>query len=227
MLTGLMEAHWGMGSGVSALPALQRLGINGGTPEDRRGGRGGGIGFGAQLGVRRDEPTGGVLGQRIEQNLARLLEKAHELLTEHRSRVLALAHALESHKTLTGDDVVAILEGRRGPLVDGTPYEDPSFVAELETYHAAAVEAHQHHAPLNAPLPRTRQSGNGLVVGEVVTEPPAHEPGDLPAAELPPAEPGEPGDPGSNGSSTDGDPSSDERRDAGEPAAADRRPPVE
>ena len=117
MLTGLMEAHWGMGSGVSALPALQRLGITGGTPEDRRGGPGGrgGIGFGATLGARKEEPTGGVLGQRIEQNLARLLEKAAELLTEHRPRVLALAHALESHKTLTGDDVIAVLEGTRGP----------------------------------------------------------------------------------------------------------------
>jgi cell division protease FtsH len=222
MLTGLMEAHWGMGSGVSALPALQRLGINGGTPEDRRGGRGGGVGFGAQLGQRREEPTGGVLGQRIEQNLARLLEKAHELLTEHRSRVLALAHALESHKTLTGDDVVAILEGRQGPLVDGRPYEDSSFIAELEAYHAAAVEAHQHHAPLSAPLPRIRTAGNGLVVGEVVTEPPpAREPGELPAAEHPA------GEPGSNGASEGDQPAKPASADEPAATATDRRPPVE
>jgi cell division protease FtsH len=178
MLTGLMEAHWGMGSGVSALPALQRLGINGGLPEDGGYGRGGGgIGFGAQLGKREDEPTGGVLGQRIETNLARLLEKAGELLTEHRSRVLALAHALESHKTLTGDDVIAVLEGTPGPLVDGRPYQDPDFIARLEEYHVAAVEAHQAHAPLNAPLPPVRRPGDETVVaGEVVTEPPPERP---------------------------------------------------
>jgi cell division protease FtsH len=225
MLTGLMEAHWGMGSGVSALPALQRLGINGGTPEDRRG-RGGGIGFGAPLGPRKDEPTGGVLGQRIEQNLARLLEKAGELLAEHRSRVLALAHALESHKTLTGDDVIAILEGTKGPLVDGRPYQDPGFLAELERYHEAAVEAHQAHAPLDAPLPRTTPSG--VLVGEVVEPSPALEPGAPPAAEVPAgaasadATPSGPPDDAESGTPPAGD-----RPSAGEPAATDRRPPVE
>jgi ATP-dependent Zn protease len=219
MLTGLMEAHWGMGSGVSALPALQRLGITGGTPEDRRGGGRGGIGFGATLGVRKEEPTGGVLGQRIEQNLVRLLEKAGELLTEHRPRVLALAHALESHKTLTGDDVIAVLEGTRGPLVDGRPYQDAEFIARLEAYHEAAVEAHQAHAPLTAPLPRLSPEQD-VVVGEVVTGPPA-------AVSDAPEGPASDG-PASEGPASDGP----ERRPgdqpaADEPAAADRRPPAE
>jgi hypothetical protein len=195
MLTGLMEAHWGMGSGVSALPALQRLGINGGTPESPRRG-GGGIGFGAQLGARGDEPSGGVLGQRIEQNLARLLEKAAGLLTEHRARVLALAHALESHKTLTGDDVVAVLEGTRGPLVDGRPYGDEAFQERLEEYHEAAVASHRAHAPLTAPLPRLSPEGD-VLAGEVVTEPGAparaREPGDRPAADEPAARQERPG----------------------------------
>jgi cell division protease FtsH len=213
MLTGLMEAHWGMGSGVSALPALQRLGINGGTPEDRRGGRVGGIGFGAPL-QRKEEPTGGVLGQRIEQNLARLLEKAHELLTEHRPRVLALAHALESHKTLTGDDVVAILEGRQGPLVDGRPYLDPAFIADLEAYHAAAVEAHQAHAPLTAPLPRVAREG--ALVGEVVPGTRALEPGEPQPADAPASENGGPQPP-----------EKPAEKPADEPAAKDRTPPAE
>jgi hypothetical protein len=218
MVTGLMEAHWGMGSGVSALPALQRLGINGGTPEDRRGGRpgsGGSIGFGAQLTARRDEATGGVLGQRIEQNLTRLLEKAGELLTEHRSRVLALAHALESHKTLTGDDVIAVLEGKQGPLLDGRPYHDPAFIARIEEYHEFAVEAHLAHAPLSAPLPRIGGYGEELVVGEVVTEPAAEAPAAETPAETRTPEQGAPPvtEPGS--------------RPANEPAASDHRPPTE
>lgn len=149
LLTGLMEAHWGMGSGVSALPALQRLGIAGGVPEDKRRG---GIGFGAQL-ARREEPTSGVLGQRIESNLARLLKKAEEILVEHRAQVLALAHALESHKTLTGEDVIAVLEGAQGPLIDGRPYQNPVLIAQLEEYHEAAVHAHQEHKALSTPLP--------------------------------------------------------------------------
>jgi hypothetical protein len=167
-LTALMESHWGMGNGVSSLPALQRLGINGGTPESQRGGNGGGIGFGAQLAPRRDDPTGGVLGQRIEQNLNQLLEKAEGLLTEHRSRVLGLAHALEQHKTLTGDDVIAVLEGKEGPLVDGRPYTEPELLAELEAYHEAAVEAHREHAALGTPLPMTTRPLNAAVPGDVV-----------------------------------------------------------
>jgi cell division protease FtsH len=142
-----------MGIGISSLPALQRLGINGGTPDKQRGGSGGGIGFGAQLAPRRDETIAGPLGQRIEQNLMELLAKAEANLTENRAKVLALAHGLEQHKTLTGEDVIAILEGRQGPLVDGRPYLEPDLIAELETYHEEAVEAHRRHAAMGKPLP--------------------------------------------------------------------------
>lgn len=152
MIAALMESHWGMGSGVSSLPALQEVGITGGTPgEDRR--QRGGIGFGSPPPVKREESTGGGLGQRIEANLFRLFEDAERILARERSRVLSLAHALESHKTLTGEDVTAVLEGRRGPLVDGRPYTDPAFIALLEAYHGAAVEAHRRHSPVTTPLP--------------------------------------------------------------------------
>ena len=30
-----------------------------------------------------------------------------------------MAHALETHKTVTGQDVEAVIEGREGPLIDG------------------------------------------------------------------------------------------------------------
>jgi ATP-dependent Zn protease len=41
-----------------------------------------------------------------------MLERTATILKENRREVLALAHALESHKTLTGEDVIAVLEGR-------------------------------------------------------------------------------------------------------------------
>ncbi len=168
LVAGLMESHWGMGKGVSALPALQALGISGGVPEDKR--RGGAIGFGAQL-VKRDDGASGALGQRIEGALARLLAQAEDILTEHRAQVLALAHALETHKTLSGDDVVAVLEGRRGPIVDGRVYGEPAFVAALETYHAAALEAHHRHAGIAAPLPAPRYPDvEGLRAGVAADE---------------------------------------------------------
>jgi ATP-dependent Zn protease len=172
MLTALMESHWGMGIGVSSLPALQRLGINGGAPETRRGGPSGGMGFGAQLAPRREDPGSGVLGQRIEQNLNQMLEKAESLLTEHRSKVLALAHALEQHKTLTGDDVIAVLEGKQGPLIDGSPYTAPELLTELEAYHEAAVEAHRQHAALGTPLPMVTRpvAAATLIPGEVIID---------------------------------------------------------
>jgi len=165
MIATLMESRWGMGAGITSLPALQDLGIQGGgTPEERKGrGRGGGIGFGVELKARREEPGGGPLPQRIEAILVRIFEETEELLTTHRSKVLALTHALETHKTLAGEDVVAVLEGTRGEILDGRPYADPAFLEELERYHRRAVEAHERHAPLRAPLPTLP----GTILGEV------------------------------------------------------------
>ena len=149
LIAGLMQSHWGMGPAISSLPALRDLGINSAVPEEKPKGEGG-IGFGARL-VKREESTGGVLGQRIEADLARLMSQAEEMLEENRAEVLALAHALERHKTLSGDDVVAVLECRAGPIVDGRSYDDPAFIAELEAYHAAAVEAHRRHTAVATP----------------------------------------------------------------------------
>lgn len=153
MLTALMESHWGMGKGVTSLPALQQLGIGGGGPTPQGQQRhDDGSGMDSQ---RHDDGSPG-LGQRIEQNLVEMLAKSEASLIEHRPKVLALAHALEQHKTLTGEDVIAVLEGRPGPLVDGTPYTEPDLLAELERYHEAAVEAHRRHAAMGTPLPVLR-----------------------------------------------------------------------
>ncbi len=171
-LIALMESHWGMGGGVASLPALQRLGIGGGGGGGGEGGPGrgqsggSGIGFGADLQPKKDDGGGGPLGSRIESSLESMLDKAEGILKEHRPRLLALAHALEEHKTLTGEDVIAVIEGTEGPLVDGRPYTDPVLIEQLEHYHRAAVEAHKRHAALGTPLPTA--SLVPAVKGEVI-----------------------------------------------------------
>ncbi|GAA2204544.1 hypothetical protein GCM10009850_004170 [Nonomuraea monospora] len=153
-LTAMMESYWGMGSGVTSLPALQELEIMGGKAVRKPGGPGGAIGITDREPSRRQQDlTPDVLGERIEFNLVRLLEKTEELLQEHRREVLCLAHALETHKTLNGDDVVAIIRGETGPLLDGSIYTSDELYQELEEYHRDAVRAHKEHSRIERDLP--------------------------------------------------------------------------
>ena len=85
--------------------------------------------------------------------LDRILGMATALLAEHRVMVLAVAHALETHKTIGGDDVAAIFQGRQGPRVDGRAYHHPSFRAVAESYHVQALEAHRQTGQVDVPLP--------------------------------------------------------------------------
>ena len=67
------------------------------------------------------------------------------VLRDNKGKVLSLAHALEIHKTISGEDVVAVMEGGKGPLVDGAPYQSTENVALIERYHEAALIAHKGH----------------------------------------------------------------------------------
>ncbi len=95
------------------------------------------------------------LGRRAEAHLAELAERTGALLTQYRSSVLSVGHALEVHRTISGQDVMAIISGEQGPVVDGRPYREPDFLAELEAYHARAVSAHggDRNQPLPVPMP--------------------------------------------------------------------------
>jgi len=86
--------------------------------------------------------------------------------------VLALAHALERYKTLSGEDVVAVLEHQHGPVVDGTPYGDATFMAELNEYHDSAAIAHRDHSQEQLSLP-TAANGQPWTMPVVVAEPDA------------------------------------------------------
>jgi cell division protease FtsH len=141
MIASLMEGFFGMGQTVSSFATGQRLQT--GTP----GGPGKGTNEDPQAHARR------MLADRIEDNLSTLLTQAGEILRDNERHVLALAHALETYKTLSGEDVVAVFEYQRGPLVDGTPYADDEFIAQLREYHLAAARAHHEHAAPALPLP--------------------------------------------------------------------------
>jgi cell division protease FtsH len=143
-VASLMEGFWGMGTTVSSYSTAKRLEV--GSPG---GGRGGTLkkGQDAQGQARH------ALADRIEDNLTTLLSRAEEILKEDRNHVLALAHALETHKTLSGEDIVAVMEHTRGPLVDGTPYGDEAFLAKLSDYHLAAARAHREHSQDQLNLP--------------------------------------------------------------------------
>jgi cell division protease FtsH len=143
-----MEGFWGMGTTVSSYSTAKRLEV--GSPGGGRGGT-------AKKGQDTEGQARHALADRIEHNLKTLLDRTEDIIRDNRNDVLALAHALEAHKTLSGEDVVAVLEHTRGPLVDGTPYGDAEFIARLDDYHISAARAHRAHSMerLSLPVPTT------------------------------------------------------------------------
>ena len=101
------------------------------------------------------------LGKRAEGHLAALAERTGTLLQSERANVLAVAHALEVHKTITGEDVSAIIDGTEGPVVDGRPYQTAEFAATLESYHEQVKVAHggrDRRMPIPIPVPEPKEA---------------------------------------------------------------------
>ena len=136
-IAALMEAHWGMGTTISSERAVASLGF-------------GGVPRGPRVPGTSKTPD---LSERVETRLAELYRETMTLLEESRALVLRVTHALETYKTLTGEDVEAIIAGKQGPLIDGRPYEDPAFAGALERYHVAAAEAHRTRGSVEMGLP--------------------------------------------------------------------------
>jgi ATP-dependent Zn protease len=143
-VASFMEGFWGMGTTVSSYSTAKRLEV--GSPG---GGRGGAL----KKGQDPEAQARRALADRIEDNLTTLLGRTEQIIRENRSHVLALAHALETHKTLSGEDVVAVMENTEGPLVDGRPYADQSFLDALNDYHLSAARAHRDHSQEQLKLP--------------------------------------------------------------------------
>jgi ATP-dependent Zn protease len=131
----LMESYWGMGSTIASSAGL-------GSSMPWPGGQGEG------------EMLRGDMGKRVEARLHELLQRADDLLKDNRVEVLAVAHALESHKTLSGEDVEAVIEGRQGRGIDGRPYKAPGFAEIFGAYHERLVNAHLARVKIATPLPR-------------------------------------------------------------------------
>ncbi len=140
-IASLMEGQWGMGYTISSHASNRRFEV--GAPV---GGKKG-VGVKAENGLRG-------LSDRVESNLVRLLGQAEKILVANRLKVLALAHALETYKTISGEDVHAVLEGGKGPLVDGTPYQIAANLKKIEKYHLSAVAAHSEHQNPGIEIPK-------------------------------------------------------------------------
>lgn len=97
---------------------------------------------------------GGEIAARVELKLKELYERVYELLMTNRRWVMAVAHALEEHKTITGEDIDAIFNGTRGPIVDGRWYHTDDFVDAYVRWHQAALDAHRNQTKLLAPFPQ-------------------------------------------------------------------------
>ncbi len=143
-LATMMSGYWGMGDTLASHAVQRQFGIGGGR------GRGGD-------GPEDEDPEHRLLesglGDQIEQRLTDMFEAVRALLEENRLEVLAVAHALETHRTITGEDVTAIIDGVQGPFIDGSGYYTQEAAESLETYHAAVVEARERGEAELPPLP--------------------------------------------------------------------------
>ena len=101
-----MEGYWGMGS-----TDRPRTGSRTGSASAGGGRPGGGRTTRARTRPAQGQP------RRAHRGQARRAARSAPRRSCGRtgSQVLAVAHALETHKTLTGEDIEAVIEGRRGP----------------------------------------------------------------------------------------------------------------
>ena len=136
----LMEGYWGMGSSITSHGVTHRVGIGGGGQP--------GAGDDKDRAMLRNS-----LAQRIEGKLEEIFTQTEELLRANRLEVLAVTHALETHKTLTGEDIAAIIDGEQGPLIDGRPYHTSDFEEQAERYHDAVERAHSGHEAIELEMP--------------------------------------------------------------------------
>ena len=99
-------------------------------------------GMGDKLVSRGSDGTDRVDVSEINAILETARETAAEILKRRTNDVLSLVHALEKHRTLSGEDVIAVLEQRQGPVADGRVYTKKALRV-LKKYHKAVVSSIQ------------------------------------------------------------------------------------
>ena len=129
-IAAMMESSWGMGGsyGVSSIMTDAHIG---------------------QAKGDTNKPS----SERVEKRLEQLYTSTLKLLSKNRIMVLSLAHALETHKTLNGADVEAILRMEKGDLVDGTIYANRKNQLLLESYHKEVLSTHSVGESTHVELP--------------------------------------------------------------------------
>jgi cell division protease FtsH len=132
------QAYWGMGPSIASHGVTKALKA--------------GAGAGPEDGTDRNL-FDTAFGKQIEARLQELLSETEEMLEENRRFILAIAHALETYRTVTGDDIDAIFRGTPGPTLDGWVYHTDDFLLSYEAYHLSTLEAHQSQAKPNRELP--------------------------------------------------------------------------
>lgn len=132
-IMALMEGYWGMGDTVASYSGASYSGGGGNWPE------------GSPL---RDRTHA-----RVEERLKEMLERTDSLLEANQHAIFAVAHSLEAHKTLSGEDVDAVIRGLRGPIVDGRVYHTPGFMEAYTAYHQELLEAHKAQKNVAVVLP--------------------------------------------------------------------------
>ena len=160
-LAMMMESAWGMGDTIAAQSVFKEIM--------------GGPGAGYRTAADKDDAEAqhrASMANRIEMRLGNILDEATRVLHEHRHMVLAIAHALETHKTISGDDVAAIFEGRQGPKVNGQDYHHPSFMEVADRYHNEALAAHRMTGRVEVPLPVLARGNPQLVAPSEQLPPP-------------------------------------------------------
>ena len=157
-LAAMMAGYWGMGQTFASHAVQQQFGIGGGK---RKG----------DDEDHEKELLSTALGDQIEQRLADRYDAARCLLEANRLEVLAVAHALETHKTITGEDVSAIVDREVGPFLDGRGYYTPDAIKALEDYHAAVLELRRTGEMQLPPLPKISGITGRLVEAVAVPVP--------------------------------------------------------
>lgn len=92
--------------------------------------------------------------QRVEAKLQELYQRTFELIDANRWFLAAIAHALQQHHTITGEDIDAIYKGHVGPTLDGSVYRSEGFLEQYGAYLASAQEAHEAQGQIRVLMPK-------------------------------------------------------------------------
>ncbi len=110
--------------------------------------------------------------RQVELKLQELYARAHQLMFDNRWFLAAIAHALQQHKTITGEDVDAIYKGVQGPTLDGAVYRSSAFLEQYGAYLTAAQQAHRTEGPIDAVMPHYEPHPGGAYAASTQFGPP-------------------------------------------------------